>query len=76
MKKKTVTGKVVYQNLGMGFWGIEDTKGNQWRPVNMPEQLKHEGKEITVEIKEMEEDMSMFMWGVAVKIVSFSTLTP
>ncbi len=70
-----ITGKVVYQNIGAGFWGIIDNKGNEWRPVNMPEQLKHEGEQVTVEAKEVDE-MSVFMWGTPVKITSFTTITP
>jgi hypothetical protein len=70
-----IIGKVVYQNIGTGFWGIIDNKGNEWRPVNMPEQLKHEGAQVTVEAQEVDE-MSVFMWGTAVKIVSFHTLSP
>lgn len=76
MKKLKIKGKVVYQNLGTGFWGIIDEKGNEWRPVNMPEQLKYEGKEVTVEIREVDEDVSIFMWGTPVKITSFQTMTP
>lgn len=70
-----ITGKVVYQNLGTGFWGIVDKQGNEWRPTNMPEQLKHEGSEVSVVAKEVDE-MSVFMWGTAVEIVSFQTVTP
>jgi len=70
-----ITGKVVYQNIGPGFWGIVDSKGNEWRPVNMPEQLKHEGSQVSVVAKEVDE-MSVFMWGTPVKIVSFQTVTP
>jgi hypothetical protein len=73
MKKQKVTGKVVFQNLETGFWGILDEDGNQWRPVQMPEQLKHEGKRVTVTIKEVDEEASMFMWGTPVKILSFET---
>ncbi len=69
---KTITGKVTYQNLGTGFWGIIDSNGNEWRPVNMPEQLKRAGKKVTVRIKEVD-DMSIFMWGTAVRVLSFST---
>lgn len=60
-------------SLGTGFWGIIDLKGREWRPVNMPEQLKEEGKQVSVTVSEVEEDISVFMWGKAVKIVSFST---
>jgi hypothetical protein len=71
-----IKGKVVYQDLGLGFWGIEDNKGNQWRPVKMPEQLKHVGKEVQVTAREVDEDMSMFMWGTAIEITAFETLGP
>ena len=76
MKKLTITGKVRYQNLGTGFWGIIDNKGGEWRPVNMPEQLKYEGKEVTVEARIVDEEVSIFMWGTPVKITSFQTMTP
>lgn len=67
-KVKTITGKVVYKNIGMGFWGIEGPKGEQWLPVNLPESMQVEGKEVTLEIKELEGE-SMFMWGTMVEIL-------
>jgi len=72
--QKRIKGKVVYQNFGMGFWGIIDRGGVEYRPVNMPEQLKKEGVEVTVLIAEVEDDFSMEMWGEAVRIVGFHTL--
>ena len=76
MSKKKITGKITYQNLETGFWGIIDEDGNHWRPVEMPEQLKHDGRRVTVTIKEVEEEASIFMWGTPVKILSFETLSP
>lgn len=76
MKKIKISGKVSYQNLGTGFWGIIGKDGREWRPVNMPEQLKYEGKEIQVVAVEADEDVSIFMWGTPVKIISFETLAP
>ena len=73
MERKKIKGKVVYQDLETGFWGIIDKEGNQWRPVEMPEQLKEEGKEVSLLIQEADEAVSMFMWGTPVKILSFST---
>ncbi len=70
---KIIQGKVVYQNIGPGFWGIIDQLGGEWRPVNLPEQLKKEGKSIRVTIQETGEEMSVFMWGKAVRIVGFHT---
>ena len=73
MKSKRISGTVTYQNLATGFWGIVDDKGNEWRPVNMPEQLKQQGKKITVTIREVDEGMSIFMWGTPVEVVGFGT---
>ena len=68
-----ITGKVQYQNIGPGFWGIVSSNGEEWRPVNMPEQLKYEGAKISVYGREVDE-MSIFMWGKAIRITSFSTI--
>lgn len=38
----------------------------------MPEQLKREGKKVSLSIKEVE-DMSIFMWGTPVEVVTFHT---
>lgn len=74
-KKITIIGKVVYENLEGGFWGIKDEKGNNWLPVNMPEQLKHKGKKVEI-IAERVEMMGIAMWGETIKIKGFSTMTP
>jgi len=67
-KTKTITGIVVYKNIGIGFWGIEGLKGEQWLPVNLPKSMEQEGKRVTLKIKELEGE-SMFMWGTMVQIV-------
>ena len=76
MKKLKITGKARYQNLGTGFWGIIGKDGQEWRPVNMPEQLKYEGKEVKIVAVEADEDVSIFMWGTPVKVISFETAAP
>ncbi len=60
-----------YQNLGTGFWGIIDDNGNEWRPVDLPDVLQDEGKKVSMTIMEVEEEMSMFMWGIPVRIIAF-----
>ncbi len=70
-----IEGTVIWKNLEGGFWGIEDQKGQKWLPVNMPNQLKHEGKQVKVEATEAEV-FGTAMWGQAVRIISFSTLAP
>lgn len=78
MKKQAmkIKGKAVYQNLGPGFWGIIGDDGSEWRPVHMPEQLKHEGKAIEVTALPVEEEVSIFMWGSPIRITTFETLKP
>ena len=71
---RKIKGKVVYNNLGPGFWGIVDDKGGEWRPVNMPTQLKREGLAVTVSVQPVDEDMSIFMWGTAVRITGFKNV--
>jgi len=73
---KTVKGKVSFQEMGPGFWGIIGDDGKEYRPVNMPNQLKYNGKEVLVKVVPAEEEMSIFMWGEAVRIVAFETLMP
>jgi hypothetical protein len=70
---KSIKGTVTYQDLGTGCWGIVDDAGNEWRVVNMPEQLKENGKKVTVKVKPAKEEFSTFMWGKPVEVVSFST---
>ena len=71
--KQRIKGRVVYQDLGGGFWGIEGEDGRQYLPTNMPEQLKLDGAK--VEITAVPSDMeSIFMWGESIKIVGFHTL--
>lgn len=67
-KVKSITGIVVYKNIGTGFWGIEGLKGEQWLPVNLPKSMKQEGKRVTLKIKELDGE-SMFMWGQMVEII-------
>ena len=72
----TIQGKVVFKNIGPGCWGIVDDKGGEWRPVNMPEQLKYQGAEVRAKARQIPEEFSIFMWGTAVQISSFETLSP
>ena len=71
-----IKGKVKFQQIGPGFWGIVGQDGQNWRPVNMPEQLKKEDAQVVVQATEMKNQASLFMWGTAIKITGFQTLTP
>ena len=75
MKRIKIRGTVTYQNLGTGFWGIVGDNGSDYRPLNMPEQLKTIGAKVSCTAREIDEEMSIFMWGVPVKIISFETIS-
>ncbi|GIV31885.1 MAG: hypothetical protein KatS3mg030_192 [Saprospiraceae bacterium] len=72
-ERRRIEGKVVWKDLGPGCWGIIDDEGNEWRAVNMPEQIKHPGKRVKVWLEPVEEDVSIFMWGKAARITGFET---
>lgn len=76
MKKIKIKGTVKHLDLEGGFWGIVAENGKEYRPVNMPEQLKHDGEAVVVTLKGVEEEMSLHMWGEPVKVISFHTLHP
>ena len=63
-----ITGKIVFQDIGTGVWGIIDKKGNQWQVVNMPESMREEGKQVSVTVT-IENGFSIFMWGTPVKLI-------
>ena len=67
-----LNGKATRVELEGGFWGIIDQEGNQWQPVNMPEQLKREGSEVECTVYKTDA-VSSAMWGEPVHIVSFET---
>jgi hypothetical protein len=69
-----IKGKVTFQNLGVGFWGIIDDEGQKWRPLKMPRKLQKEGLEVEIEAEESANQMSVFMWGKAIEIKSHKTL--
>lgn len=73
---KRIEGIVKYIDLEGGFWGIVDKEGRNWFPLNFPEQLKTEGAEVTLTLREMPDQASAAMWGTPVRILSFHTLGP
>jgi len=70
---KRISGKVVYETISGGFWGIVTDSGKEYRPIEMPNQLKKKGARVSVVIKKVDEGMSIFMWGEPVEIISFTT---
>ena len=65
----SIRGKVIYQELGMGFWAIIGDDGKEWLPINLPTYLQEKNKSIAVKAKIVEDGVSMFMWGTMVEII-------
>ena len=70
MKTKVITGKIIWQDIEMGFWGIIDKNGKEYLPMNLPAHLEKNGLEVKLEIEEMEDAMTMIMWGIPVRVVN------
>ena len=63
-----ISGKIAYQNLGTGFWGIIGDDGQEWLPTNLPASMEVEGKRVRLNARPVD-GMSMFMWGTMIEIV-------
>ena len=66
----TINGRVSYQDIEGGFWGIIGSDGSKYVPVEpLPDAFRKDGLRITAEI----ETVHMFgttMWGAHIRIVS------
>ena len=67
-----IKGKVAYQDLGTGFWGIISDSGEKYKPVNFPKELEKEGLSVKITAKEARGTVSIFMWGTSVEITDYS----
>ena len=67
----TIKGKMTYQNLGTGFWGIIGDDGKNWQILGTPMAMQKEGMRITVIAEELKSQESIFMWGTTINILDF-----
>lgn len=75
MTNLNITGKSRYISLEGGFWAIESEDGRKFTPINMPEQLKTNGATVRVQAQLLKGAASVSMWGDAIRIISFETLS-
>ncbi len=69
MHSKLLRGTVKKINLGTGFWGIIGEDGKEYRPVNLPAAMQKEGYQFAAPVVAAKGEMSVFMWGEAVRLV-------
>lgn len=67
---KKVHGKVVYQDISGGFWGIETQSGEKLQPVSdLPAKFRKNGLSVEVSYKPSSA-FSIFMWGKSVEVLN------
>lgn len=69
--RKNIVGTMHYQDLGPGFWGISDARGERYRPITVPKALEKEGLRVELTVQIIQEEASLFMWGTTVKIIDY-----
>ena len=72
-KKNQSLARHIFKTLDLVFWGIIGKDGKKWKPINMPEQLKQEGKSVKITARIEEDSFSIEMWGTTIQILSFET---
>jgi hypothetical protein len=64
-----IEGKISYQDLEGGFWGIISSEGNKYVPIEkLPEIFRVDGLEISAELEEVLV-LGTTMWGQHVRVV-------
>jgi hypothetical protein len=69
-----IEGKIVYRPEEGGCWGIVDTQNKKWRVTNMPSALQKEGLQVKARTENVQEAVSMFMWGRPVRLVDYQVV--
>jgi hypothetical protein len=68
-----IHGTVVHLELENEAYGIIDSEGKKYLPINMPVQLKRDGAKVVIRCKPADV-MTTIMWGQPVFIYSFETI--
>ncbi len=72
--KMMITGKIVYQDLEGGFWGIVADDGAQYHPVEgLPRHMQQDGCRVQAEI-EPANVVSFAMWGKNVRVTKINKI--
>lgn len=63
-------GKVVFQDLEGGFYGVISEDGRKFLPASLPERFKTDGMQVTYTFRPQQDAVSFMMWGEPVEIIS------
>ena len=73
---KLLVGNITYEDLESGFWALTDTKNKEkYLVLDIPGELQIEDLKIAAIVQEINNEMSIFMIGKAVKLLEYRILT-
>lgn len=63
-------GKIIYQDLEGGFFGVIGDDGRKFLPASLPEKYKVDGMQVMYTFRPQKDTVSFMMWGEPVEIIS------
>ncbi|PLX86506.1 MAG: hypothetical protein C0617_00920 [Desulfuromonas sp.] len=69
-----ITGTVVFLQMEGGFFGILGDDGMRYDPVDLPAELRRDGKKVRLRVRPMEKTIGFHMWGRKVEILQAEPL--
>ena len=66
----TITGEIIYNDLEGGFFGITTQEGDNYLPIDLPDEFKKEGLLVTITGIIDPDVMTIQMWGQPLRIQS------
>jgi hypothetical protein len=69
METFSIEGIIEFKNIESGFWAMIDNNNKKWRFVNLPSELQKNGLSTKLNVKLVDEAVSLIMWGKAVEVI-------
>ena len=63
------TGTIQYNDFEGGFYGIVGDDGENYDPINLPEEFQVDGLRVNYLLKILDDQMSIHMWGKVVEVI-------
>ncbi len=70
----TFNGKVVYQKLEGGFWGLIDEAGQHYVPEALAPTFQHTGLRVRVRATLAEKTFGIQMWGTRIRLLDIERI--
>jgi hypothetical protein len=67
-------GRIVFNDLEGGFYGIVTDSGKRYDPQNLPADMRQEGLKVKGRARLLKDMMSFHMWGTLIEIVTIEPM--